>query len=87
MMTITREQYRKLIASIAPFVQSQTAQQPIPGYTAYDVFYETPGTYTAFMTCNQWTADRLADAGIKTALWSPFAGGVMQYVPRDQAAE
>ncbi|MEP5938822.1 MAG: TIGR02117 family protein [Erythrobacter sp.] len=81
MLTISAQDYRKLVASIEPYVASPEAQTRYPGYSYYDVFYDAPGDYNAVMTCNQWTADRLADAGIKTAWWSPFARGVMQYVP------
>lgn len=81
-LTISSEQYRKLVASIEPFVAREDVATRYPGYGGQDVFYETQGTYTAFMTCNQWTADRLADAGVRTATWSPFAGGVMQHVPQ-----
>ena len=39
-------------------------------------------TYTAIQTCNQWTSDVLAGAGIRTGWWTPFAGGVMKWVPK-----
>ena len=51
------------------------------GYGRQDVFYEAPGHYTARNTCNQWTSDRLAEAGVRTGWWTPFAGGVMKWVP------
>ena len=52
-----------------------------PGYGPQDVFYDAPGRYTATNTCNQWTSDMLAAAGIRTGWWTPFAGGVMKWVP------
>ncbi|MCB2083351.1 MAG: DUF2459 domain-containing protein, partial [Sphingomonadaceae bacterium] len=51
------------------------------GYADYDVFYDAPGTYHLGNTCNQWTSDMLAEAGIKTGWWTPFPGGVMKWVP------
>lgn len=51
------------------------------GYGDYDVFYDARGRYTAANTCNQWTSDTLAAAGVRTGLWTPFAGGVMRWVP------
>lgn len=52
-----------------------------PGYEDYDVFYEVRGRYHAGNTCNQWTSDTLAAAGVKVGRWTPFAGGVMKWVP------
>ena len=53
-----------------------------PGYGDYDAFYDARGRYTAANTCNQWTSDTLAAAGVRTGVWSPFAGGVMKWVPQ-----
>ncbi len=53
-----------------------------PGYFDHDVFYDAPGTYHLGNTCNQWTSDTLAAAGIRTGLWTPLAGGVMRWVPK-----
>ncbi|PEQ11868.1 hypothetical protein B2G71_15130 [Novosphingobium sp. PC22D] len=52
-----------------------------PGYGASDVFYETGGHYAVTRTCNQWTSDVLARSGVRTGTWTPFAGGVMKWVP------
>ena len=45
------------------------------------MFYDAPGEYTASNTCNQWTSNMLAAAGVRTGWWTPFAGGVMKWVP------
>ena len=55
------------------------------GYGPQDVFYDAPGHYTASNTCNQWTSDTLAAAGVRTGWWTPFAGGVMKWVPPPEA--
>ena len=55
------------------------------GYGPQDVFYDAPGTYTVANTCNQWTSDTLAAAGVRTGWWTPFAGGVMKWVPNPEA--
>jgi len=72
--------YARLVASIErtlprgrPFVRHA-------GYGDQDVFYETGGLYTAIHTCNQWTSDRLAEAGVRTGRWTPLASGVMKWV-------
>jgi uncharacterized protein (TIGR02117 family) len=79
-LRLTHEQYRRLVTSIertlppGPYVKHS-------GYGPQDVFYDAPGHYTATNTCNQWTSDRLAAAGVRTGWWTPFAGGVMKWVP------
>jgi hypothetical protein len=36
-------------------------------------------------TCNQWVADKLRLAGIRTSLWSPLPNGLMwRYRKADQ---
>ena len=57
-------------------------RQHLRGYGDYDAFYEARGRYTATNTCNQWTSDTLAAAGVRTGAWTPFAGGVMKWVPK-----
>lgn len=79
-LTITREQYRRIVEQVEGFAP----EVGTPRYTGYyrnDVFYDAPGRYTPTNTCNQWTSDILAEAGIRTGLWTPFAGGVMKWVP------
>lgn len=79
-LRITRAQYRALVADIESLVPPNPATREVnAGYGSYDVFYDSAGTYHLGNTCNQWTADRLANAGIETALWSPFPGGVMKW--------
>ena len=46
------------------------------------MFYDAPSRYTALNTCNQWTSDTLAAAGIRTGWWTPFSGGVMKWAPQ-----
>jgi uncharacterized protein (TIGR02117 family) len=51
------------------------------GYGPTDNFYEGTGSYHAFNTCNSWTVRGLKRTGVRTALWSPFAGGVLRHLP------
>lgn len=75
--------YRKLLsfirASIMIDINGRAAA--IAGYGESDVFYEARGRYSFLHTCNNWTSDALAAAGVRTALWSPFSGGVMRWHP------
>lgn len=79
-LRITEAQYRLLVKRIEAVVPP-APRKVHAGYASYDVFYETSGRYTFANTCNQWTSDTLAAAGIRTGRWTPFAGGVMQWVP------
>jgi uncharacterized protein (TIGR02117 family) len=56
----------------------------IAGYNESDVFYEARGRYNLLHSCNNWTSDALAAAGVRTALWSPLSGGVMHWHPAKQ---
>ena len=79
-MRVTPEQYRRLVGAIGRTLP-RGAWVAHRGYGDYDAFYEAPGRYTLRNTCNQWTGDMLAAAGVKTGWWTPFAGGVMKWVP------
>ncbi len=83
-LRLTSEEYRRLVTA----VQRALPEGPRvvhPGYGPHDVFYESPGRYTIFNTCNQWTSNTLAAAGARTGWWTPFAGGVMKWVPSPEA--
>jgi uncharacterized protein (TIGR02117 family) len=79
-LRMTRAEYRRLLAAIDRALP-QGRWVAHPGYGDYDAFYEAPGRYTIRNTCNQWTSDTLAAAGVKTGRWTPFAGGVIKWVP------
>ena len=73
-------EYRALANTIAGQLVPDHRASIERGYSRHDVFYDVRGTYSVFRTCNQWTADQLAAAGIKTGYWTPLSGGVMQWV-------
>ncbi len=77
---LSRIEYERLVAAIRRSLP-RGERVRYPGYGPHDVFYEAPGEYTATRTCNQWTSDVLADAGVRTGWWTPFAGGVMKWAP------
>ena len=83
-VTLTPEQYRRLAAAIERSLP-QGERVRYDGYGPADVFYDAPGHYTAANTCNQWTSDMLAAAGVRTGWWTPFAGGEMKWVPSPDA--
>ncbi|MGZ3257592.1 MAG: TIGR02117 family protein [Croceibacterium sp.] len=79
-LRITHEQYARLVAAIDRSLPKHPRVR-YRGYGQQDVFYDAPGHYTVETTCNQWTSNTLAAAGVKTGAWTPFAGGVMKWVP------
>jgi uncharacterized protein (TIGR02117 family) len=78
---LSRAQYRRLVATIIATARRGEDGYPtaIPGYDDRDVFYPAHGRYHVFQTCNNWTRDTLAAAGVKVGLWTPFSGGVMRW--------
>jgi uncharacterized protein (TIGR02117 family) len=79
-LRLTHEQYARLVAAIDRSLPKDPRVR-YRGYGAQDAFYDAPGRYTANHTCNQWTSDMLAAAGVRTGWWTPMAGGAMKWVP------
>ena len=77
---ITEQQYARLVAEIEAQLVPRGEREVYPGYASYDVFYDASGTYHLGNSCNQWTSDMLAKAGVKTGWWTPLPGGVMKWV-------
>ncbi len=50
------------------------------GYSDRDKFYLAKGRFSCFHTCNNWVNRGLKEAGIRTAIWSPFDIGVLYHV-------
>ena len=79
-LRLSEEQYGKLVAIIEAQIPPHKERETYPGYGTYDVFYDAPGTYHLGNTCNQWTSDTLAAAGVRVGRWTPLPGGVMKWV-------
>ena len=84
------EAYRRLVASIERYFIPGRSRRTVPllgrGYGPGDIFYEARGRYSAFKTSNQWTSDRLAEAGVESGLWTPFAQGILWRFPGEMEA-
>lgn len=83
-LLLNEDQYQRLCQHILdhlPLNEQGRARKIAPGYGAGDAFYEASGRYHLFRTCNEWTSEGLAAAGIQTALWAPFAQSVLVHVP------
>lgn len=79
---ISDAEYAHLVRQVEASIPLPAGRRRYTGYHDNDVFYDAPGRYTAINTCNQWTSNTLAAAGIRTGWWTPFAGGVMKWVPQ-----
>jgi uncharacterized protein (TIGR02117 family) len=82
-LRLTPAEYARLVAAIDRDLPKDPRVR-YHGYGPQDVFYDAPGHYTIDNTCNQWTSDMLAAAGVKTGWWTPMAGGVMKWVPKPE---
>lgn len=80
-LRLTSAQYERLVRRIETQVVPASRRMRFPGYADWDVFYAAPGRYHMGNSCNQWTSDTLAAAGVKTGWWTPLPGGVMKWVP------
>ena len=86
-LRLSARQYAGVVRRIEAMLPPGAIGEPrrhYPGYGDYDAFYDARGRYTATNTCNQWISDTLAAAGVRTGAWTPFAGGVMKWVPAVQ---
>ena len=83
-VTISPDAYRRLAAYIeATFrrdAEGRPIKRPEPGYGARDAFYDAIGTYSPFVTCNEWLAAGLRQAGVPTGWWAPFAFGITAHL-------
>ena len=77
-------QYHRLVAYVragfARDAQDRAIRIDHPGYFATDAFFEGTGHYTLWLTSNEWVRRGLADAGVRTALWSPFDVGLFWHL-------
>ena len=83
-LRISREQHRRLVRALLRDLPPPEQRRSYPGYGAQDVFYDARGTYTLYLTCNEWVGESLRRAGILTGAWTPFESSVMKWVPPPQ---
>ena len=81
-LRLTPVQYARLVKRIEAAIVRVEFRRKHRGYADWDVFYDAPGHYNWRHTCNQWTSDTLAAAGVRIGLWTPMAGGVMKWIAK-----
>ncbi len=78
------EEYARLTRRVEAMLPPLPPGARRRSYTGFDPTahnYDASGRYTLTNTCNQWTSDTLAHAGVRIGAWTPFAGGVMKWFP------
>ena len=89
-LRITPAQYRRLVAAIERPLPDMPDGQPreiLKGTYADDAYYEAAGTYSMANNCNSWVGETLAEAGVEMGMWTPFAGGVMKWIPEPETPD
>jgi uncharacterized protein (TIGR02117 family) len=76
---LSEAQYRRLVAHLE---SALAPGSPLPGYGTDDLFLPARGRYSPWQTCNQWTRDALAAAGVRVGRWTPLPQGLMWRFPR-----
>ncbi len=75
-MRIPQAKYRELVDFIRGYAIRDEHSRAIAiaghHYTHSDAFFEAYGTYSAVMTCNEWTRQALAHAGVRAPAWAPL---------------
>jgi uncharacterized protein (TIGR02117 family) len=80
-LRLSEADYVRLVRRIEREIPPRSGRRRYRGYGEDDVFYDGLGRYTPIHTCNAWTGDMLAAAGMRMGRWTPFAGSVMKWVP------
>lgn len=90
-VVLSRSQYETLVQAIHKSFRTEVTGRflRIEGrsYGDTDGFYEGTGSYHAFNTCNMWTNGVLKETGVRTAMWSPFAEGILYQSARIKGGE
>lgn len=79
-IVLTPDQYRRLAAFVRETLGS--GGKVAAGYGPDDAFYDARGTYSAIVTCNEWTGRALRRAGVRVGVWTPFPVTVMGWFSR-----
>lgn len=84
-LELSAAQYEALAAFIdASLAGGRGAPRALSGmsYTDHDGFYASGLRYSLARTCNVWTGDALAAAGVEVGAWTPTPGGLMRGLRR-----
>ncbi len=89
-LTLSPEQYEKLCRAVLTGFRLDEAGAVIPisaaGYGDNDRFYEGTNRYTFYRTCNTWTGQKLAEAGVRIGIWTPTPWSVRWQLPTERSS-
>lgn len=75
------EEYRRLVAFVRASFAPEAGRWHRSGYGPNDAFYAATGRYDGRRTCNAWTGEALAAAGVRVGVWTPFPVTVLGWFP------
>ena len=85
-VTVSREGYVRLAEYVRKTLERGADGRAFPIADAArhsaDAFYVARGNYSMFRTCNEWVRAALAEAGVRTAWWSPFDLALFHHLRR-----
>lgn len=91
LLWLSEDEYAALVDYVLAHFRRDVAGAPVridhPGYFATDAFYEGTGSYSAVLTSNEWVRRGLAQAGVRTARWSPFDRALLWQAQRSARAD
>lgn len=82
-LRISSAQYLSIVRQIEaklPDLAQGESHHAMTGTEPGAVYFAANGRYTLTKTCNSWTGDVLANAGVTMGRHTPFAGGVMKWI-------
>ena len=77
-------EYERLVAAVEaslPPTNDPAMRRSYASYQPGDIHFDALGRYNPISTCNSWTGNVLAAAGVEMGWWTPFSGSVMKWVP------
>lgn len=81
---VSQAAYQEIVRHIRTTLAAGADGQPVHiagySYLGTDAFFEAQGRYTLFVTCNEWVRRGLADAGVRTSVWSPFPAPLLAHL-------
>ncbi len=83
-VTLSEAQYARLVQAIEaalPAPPPGGTREILHGSYSDDAYYLANGSYSLANSCNTWVGEVLAGAGVEMGWWTPFAGGVMKWIP------
>ena len=85
-VTLPPAAYRDLAAAIeADLASAGGGARAFASFAPHSRNYLASTRYTMVRNCNQWTANKLAAAGLRVGRWTPLAGGLMKWFPARSA--